>query len=85
VAPTARIDGSITEWTPYKVADKDKFIFRRANGDVVASIGIGDEVETARDTVAFRFDADAGCFVPVKGEGPCSHSVKPMSDFPRSA
>lgn len=83
--PIARIDGSITEWTPYEVEGREKFVFRRANGDVVASIGIGDEVETARETVAFRFDAHAACFVPVNGEGPCSHAVQPMSDFPKSA
>ena len=83
MAPTARIDGSITEWTPYEVEGKDKFVFRRANGDIVASIGIGDEVETTRETVAFRFDADASCFVPVNGEGPCSHAVKPMDELPQ--
>lgn len=79
----ARIAGSISEWTPYAFKDGKKFIFRRSNGELVASIGIHEDVETQVEDVTFRFDAQAQCFAPVKGNGPRSQIAKPMSELPK--
>ena len=79
----ARIDGSIVEWTPYAFEGDKKFIFRRKNGDLVTSIGAHEHVETKQEKTHFRFDAKAQCFVPLKGDGPRSLNVKPMSELPK--